>query len=217
VIGCFLERAGRGPISTAFARRAVYGLAIFVVLMLVGRLIGQGFVAFDRMMGRVLPHWVAFTATVLLFAVVLVTVTRDFVVNPVFDAVNSAYGTIDDSTEAGVHQPTSDLVTGGPHSLVPWDTLGVQGRTYTGGTTTPAQLVEPGTPVQQPIRVCVGLQSADSAQARAKLAVKELERTGAFQRRVLVVGTATGTGWINPRSARAVEAINAAFVTMQYS
>jgi len=264
VVGHFLGRAGRGPLSTAFARRAVWGLAIFVVVfgayvwgkwqneqrdlvrmphmaragylgvlligalifvvvMLVGRLIGQGLVAFDRVLSRVLPNWVAFTATVLLFVVVLVTITRDFVVNPVFDAVNSAYGTLDDTTQAGVKQPTSDLVTGGPHSLVPWDTLGVQGRTFAGGTTTPAQLeklVEPGTPVQQPIRVYVGLQSADSAQARAKLAVKELERTGAFDRSVLVVGTATGTGWINPRSARAVEAINAgdtAFVTMQYS
>ncbi|MFA5882351.1 MAG: alpha/beta-hydrolase family protein [Acidimicrobiia bacterium] len=264
VVGFFLTRAGRGPLCTGFARRALWGLAIFVgvlgafvwatwqndqrdlvrmphmsragylgvllagglifvVLMLVGRLIGQGLVAFDRVLGRVLPRWVAFTATVLLFAVVLVTVTRDFVVNPVFDAVNSAYGTLDDTTEAGVHEPTSDLVSGGPDSLVPWDTLGVQGRTFTGDVTTPAQLeklVEPGTPVMQPIRVYVGLQSADDAKARAELAVRELVRTGAFDRRVLVVGTSTGTGWINPRSARAVEAINGgdtAFVSMQYS
>lgn len=32
VIGYFLSRAGRGPLSTGFARRAVWALAIFVVV-----------------------------------------------------------------------------------------------------------------------------------------------------------------------------------------
>jgi len=199
------------------------GALIGGVLLLVGRLIGQGLVALDRVLGRHLPAWVAFTATTLLFVVVLVVVTRDFVLTPVFDQVNSVYGTLDDDTEAGVHRPTSDLVSGGPDSLVPWDTLGYQGRSFAGGTTTPAQLeklVAPGTEVMQPIRVYVGLQSADDAEARAALAVKELDRTDAWDRDVLVVATSTGTGWINPRSARAVEAINGgntAFVAMQYS
>ena len=199
------------------------GAVIGGVLLLVGRLIGQGLVAVDRAFGRHMPAWVAFLLTAVLFVMVLVTVTRDFVLTPVFDKVNSAYGTLDDDTEAGVEQPTSDLVSGGPDSLVPWDTLGYQGRSFAGGTTTPAQLaklVQPGTDVMQPIRVYVGLQSADDAKARAELAVEELDRTDAWDRDVLVVATSTGTGWINPRSARAVEAINGgntAIVSMQYS
>ena len=33
----------------------------------------------------------------------------------------------------------------------------------------------------------------------------ELERTGAFDRKVLVIIPATGTGWINPVAARSLE------------
>lgn len=199
------------------------GALIGAVLLVVGRLIGHGLVAFDRVLGRHMPTWVSFTITTVLFVFVLVTVTRDFVLTPVFDKVNAVYGTLDDDTQEGVHRPTSDLVSGGPDSLVPWDTLGYQGRTFTGQTPTVAQLerlAQPGTDVVAPIRVYVGLQSADDARARARLAVKELDRTEAWDRDVLVVGTTTGTGWINPRSARAVEAINGgntAWVSMQYS
>jgi uncharacterized membrane protein len=199
------------------------GAVIGGVFLLVGRLVGHGLVAFDRALRRSVAPGLAFAITVALFLSVTVTVTRDFVLRPLFDQVNAAYGTVDDSTAPGVEQPTSPLVTGGPGSLVPWDTLGEQGRTFTGGTTTPAQLarlVRPGTPVVPPIRVYVGLRSAPDARARARLAVAELDRTDAWDRDVLVVGTTTGTGWINPRSARSVEAINGgdtAFVAMQYS
>ncbi len=199
------------------------GAVIGGVFLLVGRLVGQGLVALDRLLRRRLSPALAFVVTVVVFAVVAVTVTRDVVLRPLFDQVNAAYGTVDDSTEPGVERPTSPLVSGGPGSLVPWETLGEQGRTFTGGTTTPAELrtlVRAGTPVVPPIRVYVGLKSADDARARAALAVAELDRTDAWDRDVLVVGTTTGTGWINPRSARAVEAINGgdtAFVAMQYS
>jgi uncharacterized membrane protein len=50
--------------------------------------------------------------------------------------------------------------------------------------------------------------------------VRELERTGAFTREVLVVYTATGTGWINPRASAAIEYLyrgDTAQVSMQYS
>ena len=43
-----------------------------------------------------------------------------------------------------------------------------------------------GEPAKEPIRVYVGLDSASTAQERAALAVQELERTGAFDRKLLV-------------------------------
>lgn len=194
-----------------------------LVFVTIGRLVGQGAVAVHRGLTAVFPAWLAFATTILFTAGFLGLVGQDYIFKNLVDAANSAYSTVDDSTEPGIRRPTTPLASGGPESLVPWDTLGFQGRTFTGGITTPAQLetlVAPGTPVQQPIRVYAGLQSADTAEARARLAVRELERTGAFQRRVLVVATTTGTGWINPRSARSVEALNAgdtAIVGIQYS
>ena len=52
------------------------------------------------------------------------------------------------------------------------------------------------------------------------MVVEELERTGAFDRDVLCVITATGTGWVNPEAAAALEYLwagNTALATMQYS
>ena len=51
-----------------------------------------------------------------------------------------------------------------------------------------------------------GLQTADTdAAADADVLVRELERTGAFERKLLVIVPTTGTGWINPVAARALE------------
>jgi uncharacterized membrane protein len=75
-------------------------------------------------------------------------------------------------------------------------------------------------PVQDPIRVYVGLTAADDDWGRAELAVAELERTGAFARSVLLVTVPTGTGWINPRPIDALEYLHAgdtAVVAVQYS
>jgi uncharacterized membrane protein len=55
---------------------------------------------------------------------------------------------------------------------------------------------------------------------RATLAVRELERTKAFERDILVVANATGTGWLEPQSMDSIEYMyggNTAIVSVQYS
>ena len=148
------------------------GTILLVVFVTVGRLVGQAAVAMHRGIATVFPQWLAFATTLVFTASVLTIIGQDVVFQKLVDAANSAYSTVDDSTEPGIERPTTPLASGGPESLVPWDTLGFQGRTFTGGITTPAQLetlVAPGTEVQQPIRVYAGLQSAASAAARADL------------------------------------------------
>ena len=66
----------------------------------------------------------------------------------------------------------------------------------------------------------VGVESAPTAEERAALAVKELDRTDAWSREVLVVMGTTGTGWIEPQSADSLEYLwngDSAEVTIQYS
>ena len=66
----------------------------------------------------------------------------------------------------------------------------------------------------------VGVESAPTAEERAALAVKELDRTDAWSREVVVVMGTTGTGWIEPQSADPLEYIwngDTAEVTIQYS
>jgi uncharacterized membrane protein len=68
--------------------------------------------------------------------------------------------------------------------------------------------------------VYVGLRSAPDVPARAALAVRELARTGGFDREVLCLTTTTGTGWVDPRAAAALEYLyhgDTAQVAIQYS
>jgi uncharacterized membrane protein len=77
-----------------------------------------------------------------------------------------------------------------------------------------------GTPAKEPVRVYVGLQTADTDEQRMAVLLSELERTGAFDRRLLVIIPTTGTGWINPLAARSLEMMyngDTALVGSQYS
>jgi uncharacterized membrane protein len=68
--------------------------------------------------------------------------------------------------------------------------------------------------------VYAGLQTADTDESRMAVLLSELERTGAFDRELLVIIPTTGTGWVNPVAARAVESMyngDTALVGMQYS
>jgi uncharacterized membrane protein len=118
--------------------------------------------------------------------------------------------------------PTSRLVSGGPGSMVAWDTLSRQGRRNVASAVRPpaieAVMGEPA--VAEPIRVFVGLESAPTATGRVALAMAELERTGAFDRELLLVISPTGTGYVNyvaVETAAYLTRGNLASVAMQYS
>jgi uncharacterized membrane protein len=198
------------------------------LLFLLGRLIAQGLRRIDRAVANALPQPVAALGGALVVATVLVTFAQGVVFDGFVDWANSTYGVVDDGTPPGISQPTSTLRSGGPGSLVAWDTLGFEGRNFTGGGPTVADLQEfagPAATVLEPIRVYVGLDSVedsgtDGAAAQAELAVQELDRTGAFNRSSLVIATVTGTGWVDPVSAAAFELMHdgdTAMVATQYS
>ena len=104
--------------------------------------------------------------------------------------------------------PASPLVSGSPDSLVPFDDLGQQGRRYVTDVVTP-ELIEQvmGEPARaHPIRAYVGFNSEPLYQTgRAELALAELERTGAFDRSVLLLISPTGTGWVDHTLIEAAE------------
>ena len=117
--------------------------------------------------------------------------------------------------------PTTRLRSGGPESLVSWESLGHQGRIFVHSATTVDELsVFNGARATEPIRAYAGLNSADSIRETAQLAARELQRTGGLDRSVVAVATTTGTGWINEAEADALEYMyngDSAIVSMQYS
>ena len=198
-------------------------LVVFGVLFLVGRVVGHGILLLDRLLARRLPRLVAHAVTAAVFLVAAVVVTREVVADGFFDWANRRFAAADTTTDPGVVAPTSPAVSGSPASLVPWATLGEYGRSFVAETTSPAKLRAfhgARGDLQEPIRVYVGLRSAGSPDERAALAVRELERTGAFRREVLGVVTVTGTGWVDPDAASSIEYLHGgdtALVGLQYS
>ena len=196
---------------------------VVVILGLIGRLVWRGVTAVDRLLTRLVPGPAAVVLTsvvVVVFANILAT----RVVAPrLHDWANSAFGLLEDDTDAGTVQPTSSAVTAGPGSLIPWADLGREGRNFVARATTKTQLEGfhgVGNVTAEPVRVYVGLRSGNTAEERAALAVRELDRTHAWDQKVLVVVTVTGTGWVDPDAATAIEQLyagNTAIVGQQYS
>lgn len=118
--------------------------------------------------------------------------------------------------------PTSPLVSGGPGSVVSFESLSREGRRFSNMVLSTAEIEEVmGTPaVASPIRVFVGLAASPHLEDRIDLAMDELVRTGAFERSVLCLASPTGSGYINYVMAEAMEFYSlgdCATVTLQYS
>jgi len=195
--------------------------AVFCLLLLIGRglrgLYRWAANLLDRWIGRRAAHAVGWILVAgLAYLVVTGLLLQGFV-----NVMNAAYSVRDTTTAEGVHQPTTGLRSGGPGSLVPWDTLGYQGRNFIGKGPSVSDIEKfTGQPAMEPIRIYAGLASANGAEAQAALAVKDLERAGGFQRKYLVVVTTTGSGWVDPALVDTFEYLsggNCATVAIQYS
>lgn len=122
---------------------------------------------------------------------------------------------------ANADAPESANVSGGHDSLVSWATLSREGRrhvkTYVRREWIAEVMQEPAV---DPIRVYVGLDSAPTETERVRLAIAELQRTGAFDRELMIIVSPTGTGYVNYVAVEAAECLtrgNCATVTLQYS
>ena len=191
------------------------------LLVLLARWLRLGGRYLARVLRRVVPAPVAYAAGAALVAVVVVGVVQGFLLSAALSVVEDAASLADRGTAPGIVQPTLPTLSGSPASHESWDSLGAQGRNFIGQATTRAELTRfAGHPAMDPVRVYVGLRSADTLPERAQLAVAELERTGGFSRKVLAVMGTTGSGWINQQASAPLEymyAGDSAEVALQYS
>ncbi|WP_223166315.1 alpha/beta hydrolase [Nonomuraea sp. SYSU D8015] len=196
-------------------------IALFTVLLVISRLVRLGGRKLIAWLGRFVPVPAGRAIGVMLIAG-LVALFADDAVSSAFAAkLNDVSSVTNEGTHPGVRKPASSLVSGGPGSLVTWESLGREGRRFTATAPSRARLAAfSGRPAADPIRVYVGLGSAASPEAQAALAVRELERTGGFRRPVLAVLGTTGNGWVDPHVADALEYMyngDSAMVAVQYS
>ena len=195
--------------------------AVFGFILAVGR----GLRGLYRRVATLLHRWIGARAARavgwILVAGLTYLVVAGLLADGFVNAANSIYSLRDTRTAAGVHQPVTGLRSGGPGSLIPWDTLGNQGRSFT-GTGPAARDIEKltGHPAMEPIRAYAGLASARDPESRATLAVRDLARAGGFGRKNLLVVTTTGEGWVDPALADSFEYLSGgdcATVAIQYS
>jgi len=215
-------RMAMPPLASAhLLQLCAIALAGFVVLLALGRIFAGVARFLANRAGRWMPRRVAnllgVTATLLLIWVL----ASGALFRGALPLLDSSFREFDSLIEPERPQPKRADRSGSASSLVSWRSLGRAGREFIASGPS-AQQIESfsGQTAQEPIRVYVGLQGADSPKARARLALEELKRAGGFERSNLIVVTPTGTGWIDPAAMDTVEYLlhgDVASVAMQYS
>lgn len=115
--------------------------------------------------------------------------------------------------------PDNPYVSGGPASQVPYSTLARDGRRFVSLRTPAEEIATLGEPAMEPIRVYIGLHSADTVEERVDLAIAELERLGGFDRSTLLIMSPAGSGYADYVAADAIECMtrgDVASVVVQY-
>jgi len=199
----------------------VVAAVVFVGLVAAGRGVRRLFRWAAHTLARWMGRRAARTLSWLLAAVVVVGLVSGVLVDGILGLTDRIFSIRDTTTSDTAVQPTTTLRSGGPGSLVAWDSLGYQGRNFIGEGPTAADISAFSvTKALEPIRAYAGIASAGDVEERARLAVADLERAGGFQRKYLLVAGTTGTGWVDPAAMSTFEyetGGDSAAVAMQYS
>ena len=184
----------------------VVAIPVAFLTVLAGRALRLFFTFVLGRLARFLPKWLSAGLTVVIVSAVIYFAVTGVLFRSFIALMNNIYAQSNASTIEGSVQPTAAERSGSASSAASWETLGREGRNFVSHGPTVAELTAfSGVPAQEPVRVYVGLDTAPTAAERAALAVTELERTGAFDRGVLVVAGTTGTGWLEPQTVSTVE------------
>lgn len=210
------------PVSTSHPFQVVIvATVVFGALWLAT----SAFVSLVRGTGNRLSRWLpGRTGAVLgvLFGCwIFWTLINGVLVRQILEIADASFAAAEKVIDPGTKQPTDPMMTGSDASLIGWEELGNRGRDFISRTPTPEEIsVYSGEPALRPVRVYVGRVSAPTARARAELALQETIRVGGFKRKLLIVTTPTGTGWMDPGSHDAIDFMhggNTAHVAAQYS
>jgi uncharacterized membrane protein len=129
-------------------------------------------------------------------------------------------------------------ISGGPESLVSWESLGREGRRHAVLFARPSPLPPGDRPegmppgdwsiprvmgapaVATPIQVYIGVDAGATIAERVDLALAEMDRTDAWSRSLLMLISPTGSGYVNYIATNTVQYFtlgDCAMVTLQYS
>lgn len=215
-------RMGMPPLeATNSVKMILLALAVFLVLFLLGLAFQALFDLLRLRLARYIPARSANVLGLVLAVLIAVFLTRDGVVNGIMRVMDSSYVAAQHLTNPDAPPPAGDWQSGSAASRVDWELMGKPGRDFVLYGPRAADIAAfTGQPALEPLRIYVGRAESRDPEERARIALAEMERVGAFDRKVLVLASPTGTGWMDPASYDALEYMHGgdvATVAVQYS
>jgi uncharacterized membrane protein len=200
---------------------AVIAIAVFLLLVLLGRFFGWLVRRAARWLYRYVPLKIANAVAVLFALTLFTTLFNGMLLQGILRLVDLSARAADELVEPDLAPPKDPAIPGSPASLVAWTEMGRWGRHFVASAPTAEEISAFwDAPARAPLRVYVGLTAAWSPKDRARLAFEELLRTGGFEREVLVIAVPTGSGWLDPGSHDPLDYMHrgdVATVAVQYS
>lgn len=215
-------RVGMAPVDAGHpAYVALIALIVFTPLWIAGWAFQLLMDTLRRQLRRVIPVRLANLLGLALAAYVAWALIDGFVIQRFLAFADDAYGQASALFDPDIARPEAELASGGPVSLIDWNDMGRWGRNFAAtGPDADAISAFTGRPAKEPIRVYVGRNSAPTPAERTEIAFAEMLRTGAFERKVLVIAMPVGSGWLDAGSHDPLEIMHdgdIATVAVQYS
>lgn len=221
--GAHASAAAGTPATNLYQYLGVFLVAVGLAAGVIGvaRLVHDVYLVLAGRLRRHLPGAMARLVSFGIIAALVLGLTAGFSGLVLMRALDATFSAANGGNEPGISRPLTPLRSGGPSSLVSWNSLGLEGRAFVSSGPTPRDIQRvTGRRALEPIRVYVGLASAPTVQAEADLALRELKRTGAFHRALLAVALPTGRGSVYATLADPLEYMydgNTAIASIQYS
>jgi uncharacterized membrane protein len=198
-------------------------VAVPVALFLIGftRLFNASAMLVSTRLAKLVPRRLALLVGFSIAAALFWTIGNGLLLRTALHELDSSYRHIDALMPAKLSAPEGPSKSGSSKSVVSWASLGAQGRARVVAVPSKTDIASLTVgSAMEPLRVYVGLNSAETVEQRAELALAELKRISAFDRALLVIATPTGTGWVDPAGMAPLEILyrgDVASVSVQYS
>ncbi|WP_245748340.1 alpha/beta hydrolase [Vreelandella subterranea] len=200
---------------------ALIALAVFSFAMLIAHLFKLTFRLLSRKMARFLTRRVSSLLGTMAAIALFWLVIEGVIFSLALKVADRSYQQVDELIQDDLSPPSDPMTPGSAESLVSWEALGSRGRRFVTQGPAGEEIGDfTGEEAPDPLRVYIGLNAAETPQARARLALEELKRVGGFERSVLLIATPTGRGWIDPAAQDTVEYLHRgdiATIAAQYS
>ena len=213
---------GMPPVATTLPFLiAIVSAPVALFLIGIARFFNALAMLISARLAKIVPRRIALLGGFGIAAVLFWSIGSGLLLRTALHGLDSSYRRIDALLPAELSAPVDPLEAGSNKSLISWASLGAQGRERVVAAPSKNEISAlTASHAMEPLRVYVGLNSAETADQRAALALAELMRVGAFDRSVLVIATPTGTGWVDPAGMAPLEILHrgdVASVSVQYS